>query len=58
MLRTGGFLMEAKAEKTALFRYGLVAPLILEPLPRGELVRRAREIAEDSPGPLLPSWPS
>ena len=38
--------MESKADKTALFRYGLVAPLILEPLPRGELVRRAREIAE------------
>ena len=33
----GGFPMESKADKTALFRYGLVAPLILEPLPRGEL---------------------
>jgi hypothetical protein len=37
--------MDAKAEKIALFRYGLVAPLVLEPLPRGELLRRAREIA-------------
>jgi len=37
--------MESKAEKTALFRYGLIAPLVLEPLPRGELTRRAQEIA-------------
>jgi putative transposase len=37
--------MEAKAEKLALFRYGLVAPLVLEALPRGELTRRAQEIA-------------
>ena len=37
--------MDAEAEKIALFRYGLVAPLVLEPLPRGELLRRAREIA-------------
>jgi len=37
--------MDAKAEKIALFRYGLVAPLVLEPLPRGELLSRAREIA-------------
>jgi putative transposase len=37
--------MDGKAEKIALFRYGLVAPLVLEPLPRGELLRRAREIA-------------
>jgi putative transposase len=37
--------MDAKAEKIALFRYGLVAPLVLERLPRGELLRRAREIA-------------
>jgi transposase InsO family protein len=37
--------MDAKAEKIALFRYGLVAPLVLESLPRGELLRRAREIA-------------
>lgn len=34
-----------KAEKTALFRYGLIAPLVLETLPRGELTRRAWEIA-------------
>ena len=37
--------MENKAEKTALFRYGLIAPLVLEMLPRGELTRRAQEIA-------------
>lgn len=37
--------MESKAEKIALFRYGLIAPLVLEPLPRGELTRRAQEIA-------------
>jgi putative transposase len=37
--------MDAKAEKLALFRYGLVAPLVLETLPRGELTRRAQEIA-------------
>jgi len=37
--------MKAKAEKLALFRYGLVAPLVIETLPQGELTRRAREIA-------------
>ncbi len=37
--------MDAKAEKIALFRYGLIAPLVLEILPRGELTRRAQEIA-------------
>ena len=37
--------MDAKAEKIALFRYGLIASLVLEPLPRGELTRRAEEIA-------------
>ena len=37
--------MEDKAEKIALFRYGLIAPLSLERLPRGELTRRAEEIA-------------
>jgi putative transposase len=37
--------MDAKAEKVALFRYGLIAPLVLETLPRGELTRRAEEIA-------------
>ena len=37
--------MDAKAEKIALFRYALIAPLVLEPLPRGELTRRAEEIA-------------
>jgi transposase InsO family protein len=38
--------MDSKAEKIALFRYGLIAPLVLEKLPRGELSRRARELAE------------
>ena len=37
--------MDAKAEKLALFRFGLIAPLVLETLPRGELTRRAEEIA-------------
>jgi putative transposase len=37
--------MDSKSEKIALFRYGLIAPLVLEVLPRGELCRRAREIA-------------
>lgn len=36
--------MNAKSEKIALFRYGLIAPLVLEVLPRGELSRRACEI--------------
>ncbi|MBM3956674.1 MAG: DDE-type integrase/transposase/recombinase [Gemmatimonadetes bacterium] len=40
--------MDAKAERLALFRYGLVAPLVLETLPHGELTRRAREIASRS----------
>ena len=34
-----------KAGKIAIFRYGLIAPLVLETLPRGELTRRAQEIA-------------
>jgi hypothetical protein len=37
--------MDAQAEKIALFPYALVAPLVLETLPRGELTRRAQEIA-------------
>jgi putative transposase len=37
--------MDAKAEKLALFRYGLIASLVIEKLPRGELSRRAEEIA-------------
>ncbi len=37
--------MDDKAEKLALFRYGLIASLVLETLPRGELTRRAEEIA-------------
>ena len=36
---------DGKTEKIALFRYGLIAPLVLETLPRGELTRRAEEIA-------------
>jgi transposase InsO family protein len=36
---------EAKSEKVALFRYGLIATLVLEQLSRGELMRRARELA-------------
>jgi transposase InsO family protein len=37
--------VDDKSEKIALFRYGLIAPLVLETLPRGELTRRAEEIA-------------
>ncbi len=37
--------MNPKAEKLALFRYGLIARLVIEPLARGELTRRAEEIA-------------
>jgi hypothetical protein len=37
--------MDAKAEKIALFRFGVIASLVVEPLPRGELTRRAQEIA-------------
>jgi transposase InsO family protein len=37
--------MDNKVEKIALFRYGLIASLVLETLPRGELTRRAQEIA-------------
>lgn len=37
--------MDARAERIALFRYALIAPLVLEMLPRGELTRRAEEIA-------------
>jgi transposase InsO family protein len=36
---------EPKSEKVALFRYGLIATLVLERLSRGELMRRARELA-------------
>src|SRR5206468_11017390 len=38
--------MDSKAEKIAIFRYGLIATLVLEKLPRGEMIRRARELAE------------
>jgi transposase InsO family protein len=37
--------MDSKAEKLALFRYALIAPLVIETLPRGELSRRAEQIA-------------
>src|SRR5712671_5034539 len=36
---------DSKSEKVALFRYGLIATLVLETLSRGELMRRARELA-------------
>src|SRR5262249_30365316 len=39
------FRMDSKAEKLALFRYALIAPLVIETLPRGQLTRRAEEIA-------------
>ena len=34
--------MDAKAEKLALFRYGAIASLVIERLPRGEARLRAR----------------
>jgi len=34
--------MDPKAEKIALFRYGLIAPLVLEVMPHGEMMQRAR----------------
>src|SRR3984893_14124805 len=37
--------MDSKAEKSAVFSCGLNRPLVLETLPRGELSRRAEEIA-------------
>ena len=37
--------MDDKAQKIALFRYALIAPLVVETLPRGELTRRAQDIA-------------
>ena len=40
--------MPDKHEPLALFRFGLIAPLVLESLPRGELTRRAGEIAARS----------
>lgn len=36
---------DPKSEKVALFRYGLIATLVLERLSRGEVMRRARELA-------------
>jgi hypothetical protein len=45
--------MDAKAEKIALFRYGLIAPLVLEALPRGELTRRAGGVILSHPQLLL-----
>ena len=38
--------MDSKSEKIALFRFGVIATLVLERLPRGELIRRARELAD------------
>ena len=37
--------MDAKMKTIALFRCGLIGPLVLEALPWGELTRRAEEIA-------------
>jgi putative transposase len=37
--------MDNKFEKIALFRYGLIASLVVEILPHGKLTERAREIA-------------
>jgi len=37
--------MDPKDEKIALYRYGLIAPLVIEVLAHGEMIRRAREIA-------------
>ena len=37
--------MQKKPDQIAMFRYGLIAPLVLETLPRGELTRRAQQIA-------------
>lgn len=37
--------MPDQPEKIALFRFAAIAPLVIEPLPRGELTRRAEEIA-------------
>src|ERR1039457_943490 len=40
------FPMDAKAEKLALFRYGVIASLVIETLPRGALTHRAQAIAD------------
>jgi hypothetical protein len=37
--------MDEKTGKIAMFRYGLIVPLVAEALPKGELTRRAEEIA-------------
>ena len=45
--------MNSKPQSIALFRYGLIAPLVIESLPRGELTRRAQQVASrlyDIPG--------
>src|SRR5207302_345914 len=39
------FRMDTKSEKLALFRYELIASLVIERLPRAELTRRAQDIA-------------
>ena len=50
--------MEAKAEKLALFRYGLIASLVIERLPRGELTRCAQEIPLPAPSSIpIPNGP-
>jgi hypothetical protein len=47
------FRVDAKAENLALFRYGPIASLVIERLPRGELTRRAQEIAVRTVGVVL-----
>jgi hypothetical protein len=47
------FRVDAKAENLALFRYGPIASLVIERLPRGELTRRAQEIAARTVGVVL-----
>src|SRR5438445_10828756 len=39
------FRMDTKSEKLALFRYALIASLVIERLPRGVLTRRAQQIS-------------
>jgi hypothetical protein len=39
---------DPQSEKVALFRYGLIATLVLERLSRGEPMRRARELGRAS----------
>jgi hypothetical protein len=45
LFRVSSYQWMPKLKKLALFRYGVIAPLILEALPCGELTRRSQEIA-------------